>query len=140
MANRFSQYTYDNALLLKAAGLIAASAAGGIIVDLGTGFIEGDLVVDVSAVEVASLDEVYDIYLMGSNSATFASGNVRLAHIQMGNVAAPASAGQTATGRFVAGFRNEQNGVTYRYARIHTIVAGTIATGINYVAFLAKKD
>ncbi len=40
---------------------------------------EGNMVVDVSAIEIADNDEVYKISLQGSNSATFASGIVDLA-------------------------------------------------------------
>lgn len=137
MANLYSQFTYDDALELKAAGLVAASAAGSTILDLGDGLFDGYLVLDVSAVEVASTDEIYDICLEGSNVAAMTSGSVCLARIQMGNAGAPADA-DTGTGRFVVPCRNEQNGTLYRYVRIYTAVDGTIATGINYSAFLAK--
>jgi hypothetical protein len=35
-------------------------------------------------------------------------------------------------------FTNEQADVTYRYIRLYTKVAGTIATGINYTAFATE--
>lgn len=134
----YSQYTYDDALNLKDAGLVAVSAAESTIVDLGAGFVDGEIVIDVSALEVASTDEIYTICLEGSNVAAMTSGSVTLAMIEMGNAAAPADA-DTATGRHVLPFRNEQNGTVYRYVRIYTRVAGAIATGINYSAFIAKK-
>lgn len=137
MANLYSQFTYDHTLLLKAAGLVASSAAESTILDLGDGLFDGYLVLDVSAVEVASTDEIYTIYLEGSNVAAMSSGSVALAQIEMGNSTAPADA-DTSTGRFVVPCRNEQNGTLYRYVRIYTKVAGTIATGINFSAFLAK--
>jgi hypothetical protein len=65
------------------------------------------------------------------------SGSVCLAQIEMGNATAPADA-DTGTGRFAVPFRNEQNGTLYPYVRIYTEVAGTIATGINFSAFIAK--
>ena len=138
MGNQYSNFTYDDALELKAAGLVAATADGSVILDLGGGLVEGNLVLDVSAVEVASTDEIYNISLEGSNVAAMTSGSVSLATQEHGNAAAPADA-DTATGRFVVPFRNEQNGTLYRYVRIHTKVAGTIATGINYTAFIAKR-
>lgn len=139
MANLYSQFTYDNALLLKSAGLVATTTTEATILDLGSGLVDGYLVLDVSAVEVASTDEIYTIVLEGSNVAAMTSGSVSLARIEMGNAAAPADA-DTGTGRFVVPFRNEQNGTTYRYVRIYTGVAGTVATGINYLAFVAKDD
>jgi len=134
----YSQKTYDHATLLKAAGLVAASAAGSVILDLGDGLMEADLIIDISAIEVASNDEIYTVTLEGSSVEAMTSLSVTLAEKQFGNVPAPADA-DTATGRHVIPVRNELNGTLYRYVRIHTTVAGTIATGINYSAFLAKK-
>jgi hypothetical protein len=135
---QYSNYTYDDALSLKDAGLVAASAAEATILDLGAGFVEGDVVIDVSAIEVATGDEKYTVHLEGSNVAAMTSGSVTLANIPLGIATAPADA-TTGTGRFVLPFRNEQNGTLYRYVRIYTTVAGNIADGINFSAFIAKK-
>ena len=137
MANQYSMFTYDDALSLKDAGLVATTTTESTIVDLGAGIVDGYLVLDVSAVEVASTDEKYTVHLEGSNVAAMTSGSVTLCNIPLGNETAPADA-DTATGRFVVPFRNEQNGTIYRYVRIYTLVAGTIATGINFSAFIAK--
>lgn len=138
MANKYSQFTYDNALSLKAAGLVASTTTESTIVDLGEGLVDGFLVLDVSAVEVATGDEKYTIHLEGSNVSGMGSGSVSLAATFHGNLTAPMDAA-TGTGRFVVPFRNEQNGTTYRYVRLYTLVAGTIATGINFSAFMAKR-
>lgn len=138
MAKPYSQHTFDASLVMKAAGLVAASAAEATIVDLGAGFVDADLVIDVTAMEVATGDEKYDLIIEGSNVAAMTSGSVALATLELGNNAAPADA-DTATGRYVLPFRNEQNGTIYQYVRMYTRVAGTIATGINYSAFIAKK-
>lgn len=138
MANLYSQFTYDNSLLMKAAGLVASTTTESTILDLGDGgIVDANLVLDVSAVEVATGDEKYTIHIEGSNVAAMSSGSVSLATIFMGNLTAPMDAA-TGTGRFVVPFRNEQNGTLYRYIRIYTLVAGTIATGINFAAFVAK--
>lgn len=139
MANLYSQYTYDSALSLKDAGLVAASADGSIL-DLGEGLVDGFLVIDVSAVEIASGDERYTISLEGSNVAAMSSGSVCLAKKVFGNVVVPMDAALSAAGRYVVPFRNEDGGTTYRYVRLSTLVAGTIATGINFSAFIAKRD
>ena len=136
---QYTSKTYDNATLLKAAGLVAASAAGSVILDLGNGLMEGDLVIDVSALEVATGDEIYTISLEGSNVAAMTSGSVELAKTTLGNNPAPADA-DTNVGRHVIPFRNELEGANYRYVRLHTTVVGTIATGINYSAFIAKRN
>lgn len=136
--SQYSMKTYDHATLLKAAGLVAASAAGSVILDLGDGFMSADLVIDVTALEVATGDEIYTISLEGSSVAAMTSGSVELAKITLGNNPAPADA-DTAVGRHILPIRNELNGTLYRYVRVYTTVAGAIATGINYSAFLAKK-
>ena len=62
MGNLYSQFTYDDALEMKAAGLVAASADGS-IVDLGEGLVDGFLVIDMTACEIASGNEIYTISL-----------------------------------------------------------------------------
>lgn len=137
--SQYSMRTYDNATLLKAAGLVAASAAGSVILDLGDGLMEADLIIDISALEVASNDEIYTVALEGSSVAAMTSLSVTLAEKQFGNVPAPADA-DTGLGRHVIPVRNELAGTLYRYVRIYTTVAGAIATGINYTAWLAKRE
>lgn len=138
MANLYSQFTYDDSLSLKDAGLVASTTTESTILDIGDGLVDGFLVLDVSAVEVATGDEKYTVHLEGSNVAAMSSGSVTLANIPLGNLTAPADAA-TGTGRFAVPFRNEQNGTVYRYVRVYTLVAGTIATGINFAAFIAKR-
>lgn len=138
MANQYSMFQYDDALVLKDAGLVASTTTETTILDLGSGIVDGFLVLDVSAVEVADTNEIYLICLEGSNVAAMSSGSVTLAQIEMGNATAPADA-DTGTGRFAIPFRNEQNGTVYRYVRIYTEIAGTIASGINFSAFVAKR-
>lgn len=135
----YSRKTYDAALALKAAGLLAATATGSIIVDVGPGFADGDLVLDVTALEVASGDEIYTVQLEGSNVADMSSGSVTLATKVLGNNPAPADA-DTAIGRHIVPFRNELDGTLYRYLRLHTTVAGAIATGINFSAALNRRS
>lgn len=138
MGNLFSQYTFDSDLELKDFGLVAATTTETTIVDLGDGLADGFLVFDVTAVETASGNEKYTIHLEGSNVAAMGSGSVSLAATFMGNATDPMDA-VTAVGRIVVPFRNEQNGTAYRYVRLYTLVAGTIATGINFSCFIAKR-
>lgn len=138
MANQYSQFMFDAATELKAAGLVAASADGSIL-DLGAGMVDGYLVIDVSACEVATGDEIYTISLEGSNVAAMSSGSVCLAKKVFGNLVVPMDAALSAAGRYVVPFRNEEGGTLYRYVRLSTLVAGTIATGINFAAFIAAE-
>lgn len=148
MANLYSQFQYDSSLLLKAAALVAATANGTLELDLGAGLVNGFVVVDATAVEIDSNDESYEIILQGSTVAGFGTA-AAIAPLAMMTICDKASTRGAAgvigngtddvAGRYVIPFRNERNGTIYRYVRIRTVVVGTIAAGINYSAFIAKR-
>lgn len=136
---------FDTLLELKDAGLVASSAAAQVggsnkIIDLGLGRVNGEIVIDATAVEVASGDELYTIIAEFSNSSSFASGIVPGAMEYLGDAAAIPGGGDTdkGVGRYTLGFTNVIADTHYRYMRLYTVVAGTIATGVNYSAFIAK--
>lgn len=137
---------FDTLLQLKDAGLVASSAAAEVggsakILDLGAGKAEGNVILDVTAVEVASGDEIYTVVCEFSNSASFASGIIAGVSQQLGH-ATPIIGGadtNNGVGRYVVPYTNVVNGTHYQYMRLYTVVAGTIATGVNYSAFIAKR-
>ena len=129
--------------ILKDAGLVAADAAGqvdgeDVIVNLGAGLVTGNLVVDVTAIEIASNDEKYAIKLQGSSESDFADTIEDLAIIELGAAEVLGGDLDSDTGRYIVPFRTERNGVIYPYARLYTDVSGAIATGINFSAYLGK--
>ena len=142
-------YTFDVNMLLKDAGLIAAASAalvGGAarVLDLGLGLVEGDIIIDISALEIASGDERYSIIAQLSSSPTFASDIVIASVIPIGDGSTIGTAFggsgvdvDDLVGRYILPFRNERNGIWYRFLRLWTDVSGTIASGINYTAFAA---
>ena len=135
--------TFDALLQLKDAGLVAADGAATVggqarIVDLGAAYVSGRVLVDVTAIEVASGDEAYRLRMQFSNSSTFASGIVNGAEIVLGDSSVTGSSADSAPGRFVIPFDNEIGQTQYRYCRLWTDVQGTIATGINFIAFIVK--
>lgn len=137
-------HVFDVNSQLKDAGLVAASAAAQVssadkILDLGLGLVDADLVLDVTAVEVDTGNEKYEIEWQLSNSATFASGNVCACVVKLGDSSVNGSDADSGTGRIVQPVANEFAGTAYRYARLYTRIAGTIATGINYSAFLSPR-
>lgn len=143
-------YNFDAEMQLKDAGLVAASAAatvGGVakVIDFGPGRFEGIIVIDVSAIEIASNDEEYTIVLQLSADSAIASGveigammNLGALELRTGDVGDFSV--DSVAGRYELPFVNEQADVTYRYGRLYTVVSGTIATGINYTAFIAPMD
>jgi hypothetical protein len=149
MVSYNNQFRNDALLEMKDAGVIAASAAAQVdssdkVFDTGGGFFEGNVVIDITSIEIASTNEIYTIILEGSSSETFASVIVPLAVLLVGAnaVIVGGSDVDSTVGRYVVPFRNERDEVVYQYLRLYTVVAGTIATGggINYVGFLAPKQ
>lgn len=143
-ATQRRSYAYDTELLMKDDGLVASSAAAQVssaakILTVGDAVFKGILVIDVTAIEIASNNELYTIVVQGSTSASFASDIQNLAELSLGATEVrPGGAIDSTTGRYELPFINEQDGVTYPYLRVYTTVAGTIATGINYTALIAK--
>ena len=137
-ATQIRSYTYDADLVLKAAGLVAADA-GHTIVNVGDAVFKGVAVIDVTAVEIASNDERYIIHVQGSTSSTFASDVQNLVAVELGATEVRSGGAiDSLTGRYEVPFINEQAGVCYPYVRLYTDVTGTIATGINFSAFIGR--
>lgn len=142
MARNSKDWTFDYDLRLKDAGLVAADAAAQVggadkILDLGESRVDGRVIVDISAIEVADNDEAFFIICQFSDSATFASGIVNGTCLPTGTLEVVKSSADTAVGRYELPFTNEINGTIYRYMRLYTEVQGTVGTGINYVANVA---
>ncbi len=152
---RGQSYIFDADLELKDAGLIAADEnatqvdSTDSIVDLGAGRCDGTLVLNVSACEVASGDEVYQVCMMFSNSSTHASGVVAGPTFYLGDAAgiaailnAPTVVPDTdnAIGRYELPFTNVYDGVSYRYLLLSVEVSGAVATGVNFTAYVSKKN
>jgi hypothetical protein len=74
----------------------------------------------------------------GSTSATFATGVWNLGALILGDSTQSLETVDTIAGRRELAFCNEVNGTIYRYLRLYTFVAGTVATGINYVGNLVR--
>lgn len=143
------RYTFDYSLLLKDAGLLAATANAQVsgsdkILDLGAGRVDAVVVIDITAIEVDTGNEDYAIAIQGSSSATFGSNVVTLARLRVGDSSVTGDTVDTVIGRYEVPFCNERPGATastpelFRYVRVRTVIAGTIVTGINFTAFVAK--
>ena len=140
---------FDYDMLMRDAGLAAAdewAEVDGVdkVIDLGgASRIDGVVIIDISAIEVDTTDELYDIIIQGSASSTFASGIQNLGCLQLGAGAAHVTYGSGAAtdtvGHYELPFTNEQNGTSYQYLRLFTIVVAA-TVGINYTAHLAKKS
>lgn len=141
------QGTFDAGLLFKDSGLVAANAAANVggsakVVNVGTGLFKGCMVLDVSALEVATGDELYTICVQGSTDGAFTDNatSATLAQFEIG-AATPLTIGAVdSPGRFKIHFDNERNGTYFGYLRLYTKVAGTVASGINYTAYCVPDN
>jgi hypothetical protein len=145
MSRNQKDETFDYSTRLKDAGLVAASAAATVggsaqILDLGASRVDGRVLIDISAIEVATGDEKYTILVQGSDSATFAgTTHKNLGAVVVGDSSTSLEGVDSGTGRRELAFTNEVNGHVFQYVRVYTQVVGTIATGINFTANLVKK-
>lgn len=138
--------TFDAELEFKDAGLVSASAAAQVdsaakYVDVGTGHFKGCMIIDVSALEIASNDEIYDIVIQGSPDTDFTAAtlcDLCQLNLSAAEVKRTDCNKDDTTGRYKLYFDNENDGTYYRYLRVYTAVAGTIATGINYTAYAVE--
>jgi hypothetical protein len=142
-------WTIDTATQLKDAGAIAASAAAQVggaakILDLGAGFVEGDVVLDVTALDLDGNNEIYDIVVQLSPNADFGTAGNIVERAQLNLCAKEVKRTDCdrddEVGRYVLSVDNEFDGTLYRYMRLYTIVAGAgVTTGINYTAYFCKR-
>jgi len=148
-AKKRPQGTFDANLEFKDAGLVAASAAATVdsaakVIDVGEGLFRGCMIIDVTALEIASNTESYDIIVQGSTVAAFATDTaiVELAALNLSAAEVKRSDcnKDDSTGRFKLYFDNENDGTYYRYLRVYTAVAGDVATGINYTAYAVPME
>lgn len=101
--------------------------------------VRGEMIIDVTAIEIASNDELYTFVLSGSDTAGFTAGaEEELAIIRVGANEVLVGDTDSDTGRYVVPFTNRRNGRLYRFVRLEWVIAGTIATGITFSARLAK--
>lgn len=136
---------FDALCELHDGGLITVSAEGkvdavAVIFDTGGGRTMGNMVVDITALEVDSTDETYAISVQGSSQSDFSSDLADLVILSLGYADAIASdVNRGALGeRYIVPWTNVFGDVTFRYLRAYCEIIGTIATGIDYTAFLTK--
>lgn len=133
---------YDTALVLHDGTAVTADGNGSEgILDLGAGAYRGLVVLDVSAMLISDNNELYEVILEGSNSATHASSVVELGRIHLGaNEVLNGNADiDRSTGKHYLPFVNEVNGSEYQYVRLRFEISGT-TTSITTTAFITPYN
>ena len=137
---RETGYLYDSAWVFKTSGAIAASAAVATIIDTGsaTAQVRGDVVIEVTAMDIVGNDERYEIVLQGSPDAAFGTDtNIHdIAMISLGpkeTKITDSNKDDEETSRYIMPFTNCPFGTVYRYLRLYTVCTGATAS-ITYSA------
>lgn len=138
----------DNAAAYTASGYLQTGGADGML-DLGgnqgvtpTQFarIDAMLILDITAIDVTSGNETYQIDIMLSNDSSFAAGNVVCGGgIQLGKGASlrgPVAQADSVTGRYELGFTNQVAGTIYEYMKVYVTTGGTTPS-ISIFSFVA---
>lgn len=135
---------FDANLRLATAGGQTLTATGYMgapdTLDVGFGRIQGMWAVDITAIDVVTGDERYDMWLLGSNDVAWGNGNVEaLAFVNVGGAtgrpiatilgASPAIPPTGLTGTMlVIPWTNLRQRIVYRYVRGYLVIAGTTPT------------
>ena len=131
----------DVTLELKDFGVVTSSGYGEIdstakVVNLGSGLVRGNLIIDVAEMAMQDNDELYQLHLMGGDDESF-TNTVPVATVEIGCKEVTESNLDSKLGRYVVPFENEKNGVVYPYVRVRHAISGT-SPSINYTARLEK--
>jgi hypothetical protein len=101
--------------------------------------IDAVLVMDVTALNIASSDEKYNVQLLGSNDPAFGAGAVEMLgeySFGKGSQRDGVNMVDTVVGRYELEFTNEQANVKYQYVKVRVTTAGT-GPSISFAAFVA---
>lgn len=140
---------------LTASGYSQLSSAQA-IVDLGNGNGEYQWALSISAIDVASTDELYKFCLIGSNDIAFGNGNCDLlgyheyAAAASARVVANKLAPVAATGVVVPDpgsvgswdtfpFYNYRNGQTFRYVSLYCDISGTTPS-VSFISWISPDS
>lgn len=115
----------DANTILKAAGAAVTDSANYDAVSVGTGYLECDMIIDISAVTTGA-DLSYTFKLQGSNDGS--------TWVDVAQYAA------TGTGRRIIPVTNDVLGTKYASLRLTlTVVKDTSSPSITFMAYLTKK-
>ena len=132
---------FDNVYILKDSGAVTSTGYGQVdasaqVVDVGSGLVRGNVVIDIDAIKVSAGNELYSFHLIGGSDASFTQ-EVSLCSKEIGAAGALQGNLDSKISRVVLPFQNEERGVNYPYMRIKHVISGT-SPSINYRARLEK--
>ena len=132
---------FDNVFILKDDGAVTSTGYGEVdaaaqVVDVGSGLVRGNVIIEIDAVKVSAGDELFVLHLCGSSDESFTQ-QVSLASKEIGAAGSLVGNLDSKISRVILCFQNEERGIHYRYLRIKHVISGT-SPSINYRARLEK--
>jgi len=132
---------FDTQHVLKDSGEITSTGYGEVdaaaqVLNLGSGLVRGNLILEISRLAMQGNDQTYQIHLMGGDDESF-TNTVSLATLEVGPAETTQDGKDSKLGRYVVPFENQRNGTVYPYVRVRHVLGGT-GPVINYVARLEK--
>ena len=132
---------FDTQHVLKDAGEVTSSGYGTVdaaaqFLDLGSGLIRGNLIVDVTRLAMQGNDQTYTVHLIGGDDESF-TNTASLAVLEVGPAETTQDGKDSKLGRYVIPFQNQRNGTVYPYVRVRHVLGGT-GPVLNYQARLEK--
>jgi len=133
-------FTSPTVPLVLAASDVVQIASADVVLDLGPKRTDCTLVLEIDSIEIASNDELYTFIVQGSTVEAFTAGTIRnLATIQFGATEVlPGAAADSIVGRYYVQFSTDLGPhEDLQYVRLNVIIAGSIATGIGFRAWVS---
>ena len=130
------EYVHDGtALTASASGTVGGAAA---VIDLGSGFVDAELVLDVSALDVDTGNEVVTVQIKISDTE-IATQKYTQTQFKLGDSTVNNCDVDRTTGRYLIPFNNMiETGQCLRYAHVYFLLAGTIAA-FTATGYFVKK-
>ena len=135
--------TFDIDLYINDGTSLTASASGCVdavteVLDLGEGFVDADLILDVSALDVDDGDEIVKVQICLARTQLSVDHYVQTI-FEIGDAAVIESSYDRTTGRYIIPFNNMiETGECLRYMFLYFELGGTIGD-FTATAYVAKK-
>lgn len=133
---------FDTKLLLKDSGAVTSSRYGTVnasakVINLGSGLVRGNVIIDISAIKISDSDEKYSLHLMGGSDESFTL-EVSLCSKELGHNASLEGNRDSKISRVILPFQNAERGFVYPFLRIRHVISGT-SPSINYQTRFQKN-
>ena len=144
-ASRYHAYdaatVFTDGVTMTEDGVVKDAQGQDVVIDLGAGRNDVDLIIDLKAIHLSGVGLEYDLVVQASNSRGFAPTATQLiAHISFGGTGRRGGAKDTPLGIYQVPFNNADPEGEYRYVRLYLVISGTTTQGtITFAARISAR-